>query len=123
MPGPRLPITHSESLARQTKARFQYRPALLTPLATLDAAILLSKSALSLHPGLYCWIGFSIRTGAAIYEGVRLQLTRENLRSVIPQVSVANEDCVTTVTPFSFFLVEKIRAPFSFFLVEKIRDI
>jgi hypothetical protein len=56
--------------------------------------------------------------GAAIFEGVRLQfkgekrehLTQENFRSVILQVPVANEDCVTTVTPFSFFfLVEKIR--------------
>jgi hypothetical protein len=74
------------------------RPALLTPLATLAAANLLpeSISALSLHPELYCWIGFSTRT--AIYEGVRLRFkgekkeqstTQENFRSVIPQVSVS----------------------------------
>jgi hypothetical protein len=94
--GPWLPIARSESLARRTKARFQYRPALLTPLAMLAAAKLLSKSALSLHPELYCWIGFSTRT--AIYEGVRLRFkgekkeqstTQENFRSVIPQVSVS----------------------------------
>jgi hypothetical protein len=48
---------------------------------------------------------------SAIYEGVRLQFkgekrehsTQENFRRVIPQVSVANEVCVTTVTRFSFF--------------------
>jgi hypothetical protein len=108
-PGPRLPIPHRESLlVRWTKARFQYCPTLLTPLAKLAAAKLLPKSTLSLHPELYYWIG--IRTGAAIYEGVRLQFkgektehsTKENFRSVIPQVSVANEVCIATMTPFFF---------------------
>jgi hypothetical protein len=53
-----------------------------------------------------------------MYEGVRLQFkgekrehsTQENFRSVIPQkCQLANEVCITTVTSFSFFLVEKIR--------------
>ena len=48
-PSPRLPIAHSESLARWTKAKFQYHPTLLTPLAKLAAAKLLQKSALSLY--------------------------------------------------------------------------
>jgi hypothetical protein len=34
------------------KARFQYCPSLLMPLAKLAAAKLLQKSALLLHPGL-----------------------------------------------------------------------
>jgi hypothetical protein len=97
------------------KARFQCRPALLTPLAKLAVAKLLQKSTLSLHPELYCWIGFSTRIGAAIYEGMRLEFKgekrehsiQENFSSVIPQVPVAYEVCITTETPFSFVLVEK----------------
>jgi hypothetical protein len=69
MPGPRLPIAHRESLARQTKARFQCRLAFLTPLAKIAAAKLLRKSALSLHPELYCWIGLVSELEQPIYEG------------------------------------------------------
>ena len=93
--GPQLPIAYSESLARRRKARFQYRPALLTLLAMLAVTKLVPKSALSLHPELYCWIGINglAELEVAYMRGEkgekREHSTQENFRSGIAQVSVS----------------------------------